>query len=48
MDSTLEEGFYLDPETKRTFFIKKTKTMTLVPPWVKTKPGDWKRLGKKK
>lgn len=40
----IEEGFYLDPETKRTFYIKKTEKMMLIPPWVKSKPGDWKKV----
>ncbi len=52
MDATveIEEGFYVDPESKKTFFVKKTKNkkMTLIPPWVKTKPAEWKKIQVKK
>lgn len=50
METTLDlpEGFYIDPESKRTFYVKKTKKMTLVPVWVKSKPAEWKALKKKK
>lgn len=51
MDASLtniEEGFYVDPDTRKTFFVKKADKITLVPPWVKSKPSDWKKIGAKK
>lgn len=46
MDSTIEEGFYIDPDTHKLFFVKQSanKKMTLIPHWVKSKPSDWKKV----
>jgi len=44
MDATIKDGFYVDSETKRSFYVIKGQ----IPPWVKSKPSDWKRLGEEK
>ena len=44
---TIDEGFYVDPKTNQTFFLKIVKDKPLIPPWVKTPPHQWKKLKKK-
>lgn len=44
MDVAIEEGFYLDPDTKRMFYVKKG----IVPVWVKSKPSDWRIISRSK
>lgn len=40
---TIADGFYYDPETKKTFFVNKG----MVPPWVKSRPDQWRLIKKK-
>lgn len=45
MAASLEQGFYVDPDSNRTFFVVETKSgRLLVPPWVKSKKSDWIKL----
>lgn len=45
----IEQGFYVDPDTRRMFFVQKLKDGgTLVPVWVKSKPSDWKQVARKR
>lgn len=44
METTLEDGFYIEPDTGRILFVKKG----MIPPWVKCKPADLKKLERKK
>lgn len=43
MEASIKDGFYVDPDTKKTFHV----TKGMVPHWVKSKPSDWKSLNKK-
>lgn len=45
MAASIDEGFYVDPDTDKTFFVGKSG---FVPHWVKSKPSDWKLLSPKK
>jgi hypothetical protein len=40
MEPSIKDGFYVDPDTKKMFFVKKG----MIPVWVKSKPSDWKKL----
>lgn len=40
----VEAGFYLDPLTKRMFYIMVVKGKPLIPPWVKSQKNEWKRI----
>lgn len=42
MDATVEDGFFIDPDTNKTFFVNKG----MKPHWVKSKPSDWKPIKK--
>lgn len=45
MDVTIrKEGFYVDPDTKRTFFYMTRGGKPFIPHWVKSKPSDWKPI----
>lgn len=44
MDASIEPGFYVDPDTKKMFYVIKKNQFILVPPWVKSKPSDWRKL----
>lgn len=46
MDTPVADGFYIDPDTNKVFYVKTVKKtgMTLIPPWVKSKQSDWKKV----
>ncbi len=44
MATSIAEGFYKDPESGKTFFLKKRGKMLLIPPWVKTDPLKWQAV----
>lgn len=46
---TLDEGWYLDPKTGKSFKVELFRTSNgqliyLIPPWVRSDPEKWKRL----
>jgi hypothetical protein len=42
----IQQGFYVDPDTNRTFFVKEVNGISLIPPWVKSKSENWRKLKK--
>ena len=45
---TIDEGFYVDPATNRTFYLKIVKEKPIIPVWVKTPLQQCKKIEKKK